>query len=416
MSTQTLEFTKRDIKILRDLARRVADIAALPIQQQKAEMWRQHNDLNRIRPMVLIFPEGSWRELLPRSVLQCEGPRAQDYEYDLRVRLYYAEHLPDDNVIEPYIPSPIVMRRTGWGLEGQVTRPDDPLGAYHIDCAVQSEADLERLQIPTVTVDWDETESLYRTLQEVFDSVLIVEKQGQGNYGLAPLDHYAQLRGIDRMFMDLVENPQMVHRAISRIVDGHIALVKSMEQQGALTLGNRRHYVGSGGTGFTHQLPQAGFDGRVRTCDLWGFATAQIFSEVSPTMHEEFALRHEARALELFGLNCYGCCEPLHHKLDRIKRCIPRLRRVSISPWADVERSAAELADKYIFSWKPNPAIVASERWNPQAARRIIRDFLQKTRGCIVEMIMKDTHTCRNKPQRMWDWVRIAKEEAEAFA
>jgi len=31
----------------------------------------------------------------------------------------------------------------------------------------------------------------------------------------------------------------------------------------------------------------------------------------------------------------------------------------------------------------------------------------------VVEMIMKDTHTVRNDPRRMWDWVRIAKEVAE---
>jgi len=34
----------------------------------------------------------------------------------------------------------------------------------------------------------------------------------------------------------------------------------------------------------------------------------------------------------------------------------------------------------------------------------------------VVEIIMKDTHTCRNQPQRMWDWVRIAKEVAEEDA
>ena len=48
----------KDKTILRDLARRAAEIGNLPIQQQKADMWRRHNDLERVRPMVLIFPEG----------------------------------------------------------------------------------------------------------------------------------------------------------------------------------------------------------------------------------------------------------------------------------------------------------------------------------------------------------------------
>jgi hypothetical protein len=98
-------------------------------------------------------------------------------------------------------------------------------------------------------------------------------------------------------------------------------------------------------------------------------------------------------------------------KLDMVKT-IPRLRRISISPWADVKMSAESLADRYVYSWKPNPAVLAAETWDPTHARRIIRDFLRATRGCVVEMIMKDTHTCRHEPQRMSDWVQIAKEEA----
>jgi hypothetical protein len=34
----------------------------------------------------------------------------------------------------------------------------------------------------------------------------------------------------------------------------------------------------------------------------------------------------------------------------------------------------------------------------------------------VVEMIMKDTHTVRHQPQRLWDWVRIAREVAEEWA
>jgi len=34
----------------------------------------------------------------------------------------------------------------------------------------------------------------------------------------------------------------------------------------------------------------------------------------------------------------------------------------------------------------------------------------------VVEIIMKDMHTCRNQPQRLWDWVPIASELAEDFA
>ena len=84
------------------------------------------------------------------------------------------------------------------------------------------------------------------------------------------------------------------------------------------------------------ELPQADFDGtHVRPVDQWGHATTQIFSEVSPAMHEEFAIRYESRWLANFGHNYDGCCEPLHKRIKIIKR-LPNLRRVSVSP-----RSAA---------------------------------------------------------------------------
>ena len=48
--------------------------------------------------------------------------------------------------------------------------------------------------------------------------------------------------------------------------------------------------------------------------------------------------------------------------------------------------------------------------------RRGIRNVLEKTEGCVVELIMKDTHTCRGELQRVRDWVEIAMEETERIA
>jgi hypothetical protein len=61
--------SKKDGQILRELAKQVAHIASLPIMEERREMWRRHNRLEPVRPMILVFPEGSWRELLPQSVL-----------------------------------------------------------------------------------------------------------------------------------------------------------------------------------------------------------------------------------------------------------------------------------------------------------------------------------------------------------
>jgi hypothetical protein len=123
-------------------------------------------------------------------------------------------------------------------------------------------------------------------------------------------------------------------------------------------------------------------------------------------------MAYEKRLLAPFGLNGYGCCEDLSLKLDDVFT-IPNIRRISISPFASVDRSAEKLGARYIFSWKPNPAHLVG-RFDRQALRAYIGHTLKAARGCVLEMILKDTHTCENHPERFTEWTRIARELIES--
>jgi hypothetical protein len=150
---------------------------------------------------------------------------------------------------------------------------------------------------------------------------------------------------------------------------------------------------------------------------LWGVGAAQVFAAVSPAMHEEFALKHEKRWYERWGFNYYGCCEPLHHKVEVLRRNIPRLRRISMSPFIDFDKAVENVGDEFIFAWKPNPAVLAESSWNPEAVRRDIEEKLRKARrfNCVMEIHMKDISTVRYQPQRLWEWARIAASAAEKY-
>ena len=74
--------------------------------------------------------------------------------------------------------------------------------------------------------------------------------------------------------------------------------------------------------------------------------------------------------------------------------------------------AAQKLGDRHVFSWKPNPNCVV-DPYDADWTRREIRQTLEITRGCVVEMILKDTHTCGNRPERMSECARIASEEVE---
>ena len=161
-----------------------------------------------------------------------------------------------------------------------------------------------------------------------------------------------------------------------------------------------------------HRAP--GFDPqRVRPIDLWASAESQELAQVSPRMHAEFALAYEKRLLAPFGLTGYGCCEDLSRKLDLALQ-IPNIRRVSISPFASVERSAPQLGGRAIFSWKPNPAHLVGD-FDPNAIRAYVRNTLEtcQANGCVLEMILKDTHTCEFHPEWFDIWTRVAREEID---
>lgn len=84
--------------------------------------------------------------------------------------------------------------------------------------------------------------------------------------------------------------------------------------------------------------------------------------------------------MKKFELNCHGCCEPLNTKYDVIKKVL-NPRRVSVNPFADVKIAAEALENKYIFSWKPHPAYLASPEFDPQRIRKYIQETLNIADG-----------------------------------
>lgn len=406
--------TKKDTEVLRGLAKRVAEVAALPVMAERRAMWKRHNALQRVRPMLLVFPEGAWGELLPDSTLTCQGERARRIEWQLRSRLYYHEHLHDDTVIEREWVVGKAIKHTGWGLEPKSIPSTEARGAWKFDPVLKSPDDLAKLTFPQVGHDEGATAQALAEAQELFGDILDVKLKGISHVSFHPMALYTRLRGLHEAMMDMAAEPRLVHDAMAFFEEGYRRIIQQYEALNLLSLNNDGTYHSSGGVGYTDELPAAGFDpARVRPCDMWASAEAQELALVSPEMHEEFALQYERRLLAPFGLNGYGCCEDLTRKLDYVLT-IPRIRRISISPFADVDRCAEKLGAKAIFSWKPHPSHLVGD-FDEGRLRAYIRHTCEATRGCIVEMILKDTHTCERHPERFTRWTQLAREVAERY-
>jgi hypothetical protein len=404
-----VQVTARDREILRDLATQVAQCAAEPQQHEKRELWRRHNDLEATRPLVFCDPENGWNEIIPPEQILCSAELARRWEMVLRKELFWSRSLRDDKVIEPFFQIGYTHSEDDWGV--RAVQHGGRGGAYVWEAALREEADVERLHAPRFSIDHRTTEATVALAGEVFSGLLEVRLQGVWWWSLGMTLDLALFRGLEQVMLDMLDRPQLVHRLMGILRDGYLEKLSYLEQQGLLGP-NSDTYVGSGGFGYTAQLPPLQRYGAATLPQMWGFGESQETTGISPQMFEEFVFPYQLPLLERFGLNCYGCCEPLDRRWEVVRRT-PNLRRVSVSPWADLPSMAEKLGNRYVFSWKPTPAALATSPIDEEAIRLGIRKALRIARGCHVEIIMKDNHTLGGNPGNAVRWVQIAREEAE---
>ena len=404
-------FAFAERQVLRDLAGQVAELAARPIEAEKRTLWTRHNALKPTRPVVFCDPENSWNEIISPEMLACRNPIARAWEFHLRKQVFWGARMGDDYTMLPFFPVEHVHQEPDWGLR-QVQIGGKDGGAYRWDAPVKTEQDFDRLHFPLLRVDFAATHRLAELAQVIFADLLPARIKTSWWWTLGLTQTLVYLRGLEQMLYDMTDNPRLMHRLMGLLSQGTAALLDTLQEAGLLFLNCDGSYVGSGGLGWSNELPGADFSSQVRTQDMWSLAESQESIGVSPRMFAELIFPYQLPLLERFGLTCYGCCEPVDKRWPILKH-IPNLRRVSVSPWSDRAKMAENLGDRYIYSMKPNPASLAMETFDEARIRLDLRRDLQAARGCRVEIIMKDNHTIRRDPSRVVKWVRIAREEAE---
>ncbi len=391
---------------MRELGRQVAEIATSPVNEEYAELHMRMVNLEMVKPLIYVY-EIPWHEMDvgDELTLKTRHPLCRKIEERLRRIVYKWKHglgVPIDDprfgsaflepVIEHLLQDYVWDMGYGLSIKEDVLRVDErnPVVSHHYHVQIRCGEDIEKIRMPQVLFDKERAEEDYGVLCEIFDGVLPVERRGFSAIWFAPWDEIVMLTGVREILIDMFRRPSYVHALVERMIDVWLHRLNQYERLGLL---------------------------RGSPMRLWGVGAAQVFSAVSPAMHEEFALKHERRWYGRWGLNYYGCCEPLHHKVDILRRNIPKLRRISMSPFIDFDKAVENVRDEFIFAWKPNPAVLAASAWDPEAVRREMEEKLEKARkfGCVMEIHMKDISTVEYQPQRLWEWARIATEVAERY-
>ncbi len=411
-----------DVLIIRELAKKYAEIAHHPIQKEKRARYRRFNDMEDVGHMVLVIPDddGVWQEIIPPATLQARDPFFREYEFMLRRLIFHAQNFMDDQIFEPYLTMDMCGEYTGYhyGEKNQKTAwglklPDLNVkkdSSYSLKNLLATKEDYDILLEHKLDFIYDkkQTEEKKARLLEALDGELdVFVRMPYSVLVCSLLIELVHLRGMNNLMLDVYDEPDMLHKIMAHMSNQKESLLLKLEKEGSLVLNNDNLYTGSGGVAYTNRLPAQDYKDAVRLKDIWGFADAQEFAVVSNEMFKEFIFPYQKKPLALFGLSCYGCCEKVDEKLDDILT-IPNIWRISVSPWSDINLAAEKIGRKAIYSRKPNPSVV-SVNTDTSIVKKETEAVLKAAKGCQVEFVLKDLRTCNSNPNNIIKWVEIAK-------
>ncbi|MBR0143342.1 MAG: hypothetical protein IJM21_04105 [Clostridia bacterium] len=405
----------KEVALVRELAKRVMECAVSEKHERMRKRFRENNDLKIVRP-PLIMEEIPWHEMNLDGELDCVSadPELRAMEYRLRIALFREKHFRCDNYLEPVWVVKKALTNSGNGFEIDedrlaVDRKNNIVSHRYHD-VLKDEKDLLRYHDPVVTAYPEKDAANVARAEEILDGSMPVELRGHGIY-YAPWDTIAMLRGVEPILIDVYDRPEFLHKIMALFTR---AMRLEMDQMEALGLYDPRelslHCTPSPFTPEKEPDP-----GRYLLKDIWFRSMAQMFSSVSPDAHEEFDLQYSIPLAARCAHTYYGCCEPLDDRIDKLKK-YPNLRKVGVSPWANVERSAEQLGGSYVLSRKPNPAHVAL-RTDPDQIRAEIGETarLALKYGCPCDITLKDVSTVGYRPENLIVWAETASSVLDEF-
>lgn len=417
----------KDYQIIRELAKKCAEIAADPKNEELKRQWYKLNSLKTVRPMYII-EELPWHEFNSEGelTLYCENDVCRMLERDLRRRLWKHRHLHDDFVFEPYIDVPIVAHGVTKGSssstyydygisieENTISQGEEgSISAHSYHDMLSDDEALEKFRCPEIYLNEEETSRRETIAREAIGDILDVRMNGFSPY-YAAWDLLVQFRGVQPVMFSMIEDPDFIHRTIRKILDVSLKALDQLEDKGLLAHPqNLIHYSGA----WTDELPDApAEDGKYHPSGLWTYGMAQILYTVSPEMHNEFEFEYAPEWYSRFGLVNYGCCEPLEDRMDYVRK-IPNIRKLSTSAFVrDYDRMSEAVSGDYILSYKPAPSLVSGASWDPEAIEKNLRMLLKSAQryGNTCEFTLKDVSTVSGKPEYLTEWSKIMRRVIE---
>nr|MDD6336657.1 hypothetical protein [bacterium] len=411
----------RDKAILRELAARQAEIAALPVMKEREKWWYDLNDGKTTHPLVTFEFNGPREEIYPDC--RCEGSLAREIEYQLITNLTDYRLADDDRVIPGCVWVRVRNGFTPFGREVQqrhATYSDgrSSMGYQDIHPVQDFERDRAAFGPSTYTVD----EGLVRTAADAAQVREAIGDLLEVNMQFRPVTFYPAawvlgMMGMESMLIALYDDPDGFHEVMGRLTDDMMAYMDKIQATGAMLLNGDGSFLNQGSWGYTHDLPRPGFDGHITFGDVWGYSNSQETVSVSPAMYDEFFFTYIERFAKRFGLFAYGCCEPVDTIWEGSLSRLKNLRKLSVSPWCNEEKIGEYIrGKKIVYHRKPSPNFIGvDDVFDEQAFAQHMKRTVLAARGCPLEVTFRDVLTLKGEPQRMHRAVEIVREAFDRY-
>jgi hypothetical protein len=397
----------KDKDILQELAKAYRELAEDDRNRERVERIKAMHSLKPVRPPVWI-DEIPWHEMDidGELVLHCESEKGKKMEDYFRKILYRWKYIQADMVVENafYIRKSYTDSGIGVSIKEQIVSHNirSDIVSHHYEDQLDSEEKLEKVKPPLIRACPEIDRENLEEAEAIFDGILPVRLRGHEMF-YCPWDDIAQLRGVEQCLFDMADNPGFTHRMIKKFTEVSVSRYTQMAEQGLLDSNIPALHCTPP---YTDELPSADWDGgRIRLKDVWFRGMAQLFVSASPAMHDEYDIEYMLPFMEQCGLVYYGCCEPLNRVIPYLKK-IKNLRKIGVSPWADIRSCAEQSGGNYVLARKPNPALVAINF----SAEAVQKEITETAKICIenrcpYEYVLKDISTVGGSPKNLIDWV-----------
>ncbi len=402
---------------LRSLAGKYTEYALGDVMRHRKEKWRLHNRMQERTFPFHIEDNGTYlRDLIPP--LECEDQLCCHLEAQLLRAIVSYEKINDDRIIPETFVVNWVTEISHYCEELQFTHSNDGYGGtfgFETNKPVKDiDDDLGKLKKRTLALNKELTAQQAELAQDVFKGLLpVFTGRTSSLYSDGIANKAVHLMGMQDLYLQMALKPEAVHRLLTFITEDNLALGQWEEEQELLILNNdgNQGYC-SGSSQFTDEIPGREIEEGepIRSIDRYGYLEAQEAAGLSPDMFGEFLMPHFSKIANKFKLMKFGCCEAVHDFMPHLKK-LNGLRKVSVTPWCDLEKLAANCNPNIIWSRKPVPLKLCGSTFDADDFRLHLKETLEIGKEYFIEFIFRDTNRLTGQmEQRLTDACEIVRE------